>query len=101
VKLARRAENHRCWSVAAHCKNDSDSLLNVESVWCNQLAEMVNQSAWLAVSVQAGEIELLGRNVEKGLPCGSDDSVEKLGKLAGRALEFRPQGRPRLSEEEY
>jgi len=38
--------------------------------------------------------KLLRRNVEKGLPCGSEQFVASLEKLARRVLWFRPQGRP-------
>jgi hypothetical protein len=43
---------------------------------------------------------VLRRNVDKGLPCGSDAFIAKLEALADRPLRFRPIGRPRTREEE-
>ncbi|RLA42271.1 MAG: hypothetical protein DRR42_23730 [Gammaproteobacteria bacterium] len=41
------------------------------------------------------QVEILRRNIDKGLPCGSDRFVEKLENIAGRALRFRRPGRPK------
>jgi len=41
---------------------------------------------------------VLRRNVDKGLPCGSERFIARLEALAGRALRFRPVGRPRIKE---
>ena len=38
---------------------------------------------------------MLRRNVEKGLPCGTDKFIQKLETIAGRVLQYRPIGRPR------
>jgi hypothetical protein len=34
------------------------------------------------------------------LPCGNADFIQRLGLKVGRLLEFRPQGRPRKTEDE-
>lgn len=93
--MASRAEHYRWSSAAAHCGKRSDGLLNPESHWSKQFSEMDGWSAWLAEGDETEETQMLRRNVEKGLPCGAEEFVWKLGKLAGRPLEFRPQGRPR------
>ena len=41
------------------------------------------------------ELEVLRRNINKGLPCGTDRFINKLEKIIGRTLQFRPQGRPK------
>ena len=37
---------------------------------------------------------IIRRNIEKGLPCGSDKFIGKLEKRVGRLLQYRPLGRP-------
>ncbi len=89
------AENYRWSSAAAHCGKRIDGLLNLESGWSKHFLEMEDWSAWLSGGDEADEIQVLRRNVEKGLPCGSAGFVQKLGRRAGRLLEYRPQGRPK------
>lgn len=60
---------------------------------------MEDWSAWLSEGDETEEMQMLRRNVDKGLPCGSEVFVKKLGKLAGRLLEYRPQGRPKMAKE--
>ena len=92
--MIERAEDYRWSSAAAHCGKRSDSLLKLASGWGKQFAQMEGWSDWLSAGDGTEEIQLLRRNVEKGLPCGSAGFVQGLGKLAGRLLEYRPQGRP-------
>ncbi|HFC92322.1 MAG TPA: hypothetical protein ENJ51_05860 [Leucothrix mucor] len=40
------------------------------------------------------KVSILRRNIEKGLPCGSDEFIENLEALAERTLKYRPYGRP-------
>jgi len=49
---------------------------------------------------ESGRLDILRQHVEKGLPCGADAFVKRLGQLAGRILQRREQGRPRLEREE-
>lgn len=46
-------------------------------------------SGWLALSEDEMSIEVLRRNIEKGLPCGSDDFISNLEKIVERNLRFR------------
>lgn len=96
--MVRRAEQYRWSSAVAHCGRLSDGLLKLESDWSKPFTEMKDWSAWLAEGDEAEELQMLRRNVEKGLPCGSEGFIQKLGKQAGRLLEYRPQGRPRKVE---
>ena len=97
--MVPRAEDYRWSSAAAHCGNRVDGLLSLESGWGRPFAEMENWSAWLSDGGATEEVQMLRRNVEMGLPCGSEGFVKKLGELAGRLLEYRPQGRPRKTGE--
>ena len=96
--MVRRAEDYRWSSAAAHCGERIDRLLHPESDWSSQFSVMENWSAWLSEGDEAVEMQMLRRNVDKGLPCGSEMFVKNLGKLAGRLLEYRPQGRPRMAK---
>lgn len=98
--LALRAEHYRWSSAAAHCGKRSDRLLNPEFGWNKLFFEMEDWSAWLAEGDEAEELQMLRRNVEKGLPCGDEGFIRKLGKQVGRLLEYRPKGRPRKVEDD-
>ncbi len=93
--MEQHAENYRWSSAAAHCGKRLDGLLNPESGWSKHFSVVEDWSAWLSEGDEAEEIQILRRNVDKGLPCGSAGFIEKLGSQAGRLLEFRPQGRPK------
>ncbi len=97
--MIERAEDYRWSSAAAHCGKRSDSLLKLESGWSRQFSQTESWSDWLSAEDGAEEIQLLRRNIEKGLPCGSAAFVQELGKLAGRVLEYRPQGRPSKADD--
>jgi putative transposase len=98
--MVRRAEEYRWSSAAAHCGKQLDGLLDPASGLSRKFSEIEDWSAWLAEGDETEELQVLRRNVEKGLPCGSDGFVEKLGRQVGRLLEYRPQGRPRKVHEE-
>ncbi|MHB8849168.1 MAG: transposase [Burkholderiales bacterium] len=93
--MVERAEDYRWSSAAAHCGNRTDSVLNLESGWRKQFAAIDDWSAWLAEAGEIEKIRILRQNVEKGLPCGNESFVQGLGKIAGRHLEYQPQGRPK------
>jgi putative transposase len=98
--MERRAEVYRWSSAAAHCGNISDGVLNFESGWSKQFATIDDWSVWLAEGDATEQVQTIRQNSEKGLPCGNADFIQQLGKIAGRPLEYRPQGRPRKTEEE-
>lgn len=98
--MAHHAEDYRWSSAAAHCGKRIDGLLNPESGWSKQFLEMEDWSAWLSEGDEGEELQMLRRNVEKGLPCGSEGFVQELGRRAGRLLEYRPQGRPKKTSED-
>ena len=93
--MEQRAENYRWSSAAAHCGKRSDRVLNPESDWSKKFAAIDDWSAWLAEGDETEKMHILRQNVEKGLPCGKTDFIQQLGKMVGRLLEYRPQGRPR------
>ena len=52
-------------------------------------------SSWLSDGDDEEKLGILRRNIDKGLPCGNEDFIQKLGVLAKRVLKYRPQGRPK------
>ena len=98
--MVKRAENYRWSSAAAHCGKEIDSLITLKSSWNKKFSSIDDWSAWLAEGDEKEEIQTLRRNIEKGLPCGTKGFIKRLGKLVGRELEYRPQGRPRKVEED-
>jgi putative transposase len=98
--MVRRAEDYRWSSAAPHCGIRSDGLLDLESSWSEKFSAMKDWSAWLAEGDEEEELRTVRRNIEKGLPCGSDNFIEALGGQVGRLLDYRPQGRPRKCDEE-
>jgi putative transposase len=96
--MVKKAENYRWSSAASHCGLIDDHVLSGEAKW-NRLSEQFDDwSAWLAQGDEHNELTLVRRNIEKGLPCGSDRFVENLEKMIGRSLLFRAQGRPKREE---
>ncbi len=92
--IVKRAQDWKWSSAAAHCHQRVSNLLNLQSRWSKSFLAIPDWSAWLAEGDEDAELHLLRRNVEKGLPCGSDRFVRQLSKRAGRSLDFHPQGRP-------
>ena len=50
---------------------------------------------YLEAESPINEIEILRRNIEKGLPCGGEAFIKNLEKLTNRSLSFKPIGRPK------
>lgn len=93
ARMVRRAEDYRWSSAAAHCGLRTDPLLASASGWTREFVAARDWSAWLAEGDEEEELSMVRRNINKGLPCGSDDFIRQLGQRAGRSLEHRPQGR--------
>ena len=91
--LVKKAESYPWSSAAGHCGLLVDPLLAPLLNMYRPVSEN-EWSDWLAVPDDVS-ISALRRNVEKGLPCGSDTFINKLEKLADRNLRFRSQGRPK------
>src|SRR5690606_8438052 len=90
-----KAENYPWSSAAAHCGLKEDAVLTTKPTWRKQFASIRQWSAWLAEGDDAEQLDLLRRNIDKGMPCGSPKFIQKLEKLVGRPLQYRPRGRPK------
>ncbi|MDA0737849.1 MAG: transposase [Nitrospirae bacterium] len=93
--LVRKAERYPWSSAAAHCQLRDDPVLTTKARWWTQFQAVGDWSAWLAEGDEPEHLAVIRRNIEKGLPCGSERFLKKLEKQAGRVLQYRPQGRPR------
>ena len=90
---------HYPWSSAAnHCGRADDCVLSKNLRWKKLTEQVDDWSAWLAEGDDPSELKMIRRNIEKGLPCGSDRFIKNLEKMIGRSLQFRPQGRPGQEE---
>jgi len=99
ARMVRKAENYSWSSAQAHCGQRQDTVLTTKCGWRRQIEGIRDWSAWLAQGDEPVEPELLRRNVDKGLQCGSEKFIGKLERLTGRALQYRPRGRPRTDED--
>jgi len=92
--LVEKAEDYPWSSAKGHCGLGSDSVLTAKDEWLQAMAGVTDWAGWLASAHDCGKLDILRRNVEKGLPCGSEGFVESLGRRLGRVLQYRPQGSP-------
>ncbi len=95
AQMVSKAEDYRWSSAAAHCGLTDDRLLSQRPDWQNQRKQIVDWSSWLAEGDDPQTIEVLRRNVAMGLPCGAENFIRGLEKIADRLLQYRPIGRPR------
>ena len=96
AKIVTKAEKYPWSSAAVHCglRLKDDDVLSKKSDWKKQCEQIPDWSAWLAEGDDPQKLEMLRRNVEKGLPCGAEKFILRLEKIAGRFLRYRPIGRP-------
>lgn len=94
AKQVARSEDYPWSSAAAHCGLRFDPVLCRLPYWSQRFRGIGDWSAWLSRPEDPEERSVLRRNTSKGLPCGSPQFVERLGKAIGRPLECRPRGRP-------
>jgi len=99
AKIVRKAENYPWSSAAARCGLKQDAVLTRQPAWLKLFESIGDWSAWLAEGDEANQLEILRRNVDKGLPCGSERFIRRLETLMGRNLACRPRGRPKKDEE--
>jgi len=96
--LVRKADRYQWSSAAAHCQIREDPVLTTKMGWWAQFNAIDNWANWLAEGDEPEKLTVIRRNIEKGLPCGSETFLKKLEKKVGRVLTYRPQGRPKTQE---
>jgi putative transposase len=90
--MVMKAEDYPWSSAAAHCGLRVDPLLAPEPSSWRLLEGIRDWSNWLAEGEDQPRSDLLRRNADKGLPCGSESFIRSLEAVTGRDLHFRPQG---------
>lgn len=93
--MVEHAEDYPWSSAASHCSLKPDTLLKPDSPWQARMANNTNWSDWLAQSDPIEKLTTLRQHANKGLPCGDDAFVAKLGGMVGRSLVPKPRGRPK------
>ena len=81
IGMIIKAEDYRWSSAAAHCDLKEDSLLATLPVSMSGISQE-NWSEWLALPEDRGVTDIIQRNIEKGLPCGNDNFIDKLEAVA-------------------
>lgn len=99
ARMVNKAETYAWSSAAAHCGLRHDPVLTKKPAWQSQFGSISDWSVWLAEGDEPSRVEILRRNADKGLPCGSEKFIQKLEHMTGRALHHRPRGRPRKAED--
>jgi len=92
--MVARAEDYVWSSAQAHLGLVKSELLSNIFARYNP-ASTEEWAAYLQEAGQPEHIEILNRNIEKGLPCGHEGFVNRLEKLTKRSLSFKPVGRPK------
>ncbi len=100
AKIVKKAENYIWSSAAAHCAGQIDNVLTTKDYWKKQFESIGDWSSWLEQGNTVDDLLIIRRNIDKGLPCGSDRFIKKFEKQIGRMLEYRPLGRPVKQENE-
>ena len=94
ARIVKKAENYAWSSARGHCGLSHDPLLKAKAPWRKDLDDITNWSKWLAEPDEDHALLVLRRNAMMGLPCGSRKFLEKIEKQSGRALRYKPRGRP-------
>ena len=94
ARMVRKAEDYPWSSAANHCGRADDRVLSKNLRWKKLTEQVDDWSAWLTEGDDPSELTMIRRNIEKGLPCGSDRFIKNLEKKIGRSLQYRSQGRP-------
>ena len=97
--MVKIAENYSWSSAAGHCQIKEDNVLSNKPISKILTNKMDDWSTWLAEGDDPNELAVLRRNIEKGLPCGTAQFINKLEEIFGRTLQFRTQGRPKHGDE--
>jgi putative transposase len=95
ANLVEKAEDYPWSSAVAHCGLGIDTLLDFHHPAWKIFEDIKDWSAWLQEGDNPNDLEIFRRNINKNLPCGSKDFIEKLEDLTGKVLRFRPIGRPK------
>lgn len=98
MRLQKGIRLHLAWKSTRKCFFTDDDRSVFYLGWLKD--PISNWSTWLAEGDDPEKLELLRRNIEKGLPHGKENFIRELEKLVGRLLRYRPLGHPRSEKGE-
>jgi putative transposase len=96
--LVSKAEDYGWSSVAGHCNLKEDKILTRRSKWMEVFDQIDNWSEWLAVGDDRQKIRVVRRNIEKRLPCGSEEFINRVERIVSRVVHYRPQGEAKAAD---
>ena len=76
--IVQKAEVYPWSSAASHCGSREDEILSNNLYGANITKQINDWSEWLSEGDRQDEIEIIRRNVYKGLPCGTNQFVTEL-----------------------
>ena len=91
AKMVAKAVDYQYSSARHHCGLLTDKLLSKYDIGVSKQ----DYEAYLDQTADQKNINILRRNINKGLPCGSDNFISELGRGLGRDLFFKQTGRPK------
>jgi Transposase and inactivated derivatives len=91
ARMVKRATDYKYSSAMHHCGMATDLLISEYDIGVDQ----VQYVDYLNQGNNQENIDILRRNINKGLPCGSDNFIINLSKMLGRDLSFKHIGRPK------
>ena len=91
AKMVSKATDYQYSSARHHCGLLTNKLISKYDIGVSKQ----EYEAYLEQTTDQTSVDILRRNVNKGLPCGSNEFVAELGKKLGRDLFFKQIGRPK------
>ncbi len=94
ANMVEQAEEYEWSSAASHLGLKKSTLLSeIPHEYC--ALEASEWKAYLSEALSGEHLDVLRRNVDKGLPCGSDEFIAFLEHKTNRKLTYKPVGRPK------
>jgi len=75
--MVKKSKKYTWSSAVAHCHLKDDKLLSQKPAWKRQLAQIPDWSVWLEEREESEQVCILRKNIDKGLPCGTDRFVNE------------------------
>ncbi|MDC9727119.1 MAG: transposase [Candidatus Thioglobus sp.] len=91
AKMVKQAIDYKYSSAAHHCGLVYDDMITAYDIGVEQSTYL----DYLQECVDDDSVNIIRRNVNKGLPCGGKNFIDKLSKSIGRDLSFKQIGRPK------
>jgi putative transposase len=91
ARMVARAEQYLWSSAASHCGGQAESLVTPSARW-SALAGITDWSLWLQAGLPEESLTALRRHGSQNMPCGADEFIAGLERVAGRSLRYANHG---------